>query len=110
MCGLAMGQEAPSADAPPARVEQQAPAPIERQAAPEPEQEALPPPTVWSYDRAIFQKPFAPDQLSFLKQMDGMPTRQVLKDKQFHKLLGAILPTGMFHYGADRSIESALDA
>ena len=61
------------------------------------------------YDKAIFQSRFPPDQLTFLKQFDGAPSKELWSDKRFHKLLNNILPTGMFHYGVDRSIYDALD-
>ena len=98
---------------------QQPAAPIERHA-PEPQEQQPPSPVeqqpaisdttpVPVYDKAIFQSPFPPNQLSFLKQFDGAPSKELWNDKQFHKLLNRILPTGMFHYGIDRSIYDALD-
>ena len=101
LSGNATAQESPQQQ--PAPIERHAPAPGEQQPA---ATDAAP---VWVYDKAIFQKPIPPDQLTFLKQFEGAPSSKLWKDKQFHKLVNNILPTGMFHYGRDRSIFDALD-
>jgi len=101
LSGNATAQESPQQQ--PAPIERHAPAPQEQQPA---ATDAAP---VWVYDKAIFQKPIPPDQLTFLKQFDGAPSKELWRDKQFHKLVNNILPTGMFHYGIDRSIYDALD-
>ena len=61
------------------------------------------------YDRSLFLKPLAPDQLAFLKSFDGAPARDLWRDKQFKKVLKAIAPDCMFHYGRDMPLDDALD-
>jgi len=65
----------------------------------------LPPP----YDKAIFQKPIPNDELSFLSALAGRPAKDVVRDKQFRKLLRAVLPDCMFHYGSDMPPTEAFD-
>ncbi len=62
-----------------------------------------------NYDKAIFQKPMPPDQLTFLKQFSGATSNDVINDKQFRKLLKNILPNCMFHYGSDKGLDEAMD-
>ena len=68
-----------------------------------------PPAPVANYDKALFQKPIPPDQLSFLKQYDGAPSGDLYRDKQFHKLMKTFVPDCMFHYGWDKPLSDALD-
>ena len=67
--------------------------------------QAAPPP----YDKSIFQKPVPRDELTFLSSFDGTPTGDVIRDKQFRKLLKTVLPGCMFHYGSDMPLSDALD-
>jgi hypothetical protein len=115
---VAVGQEAPSAEAGPLmETARPQPQPAEGQAAQDGPQAAdpsaqpkEPPAPVPVYDKAIFQRPIPSDQLEFLKQFDGAPSNAVYRDKQFHRLLhGAIVPGWMFHYGRDMSLPDALD-
>ncbi len=64
---------------------------------------------VSNYDKTIFQKPIPADQLAFLKQFDGGPSNDLVRDKQFRKFMRSALPDGIFHYGRDMSIFDALD-
>jgi uncharacterized protein YecT (DUF1311 family) len=61
------------------------------------------------YDAAIFQKPVPNDQLAFLNQFAGAPTKDILRDKQFHKLMHNAIPDCMFHYGRDMPPSDAFD-
>src|ERR1700678_624725 len=61
------------------------------------------------YDKAIFQKPIPADQLAFLKQFDGAPAKDLVRDKQFRKLMHSLLPDCVFHYGRDMPLTDALD-
>lgn len=53
------------------------------------------------YDKAIFLTPIPSDQLSFLNQFAGVPTKKVVRDKQYLKLMHTVLPVCIFHYGWD---------
>jgi hypothetical protein len=66
-------------------------------------------PPVSNYDKAIFQKPIPGDQLAFLKQFDGAPSNDLVRDKQFRKLMRSVLPSCIFHYGRDMALSDALD-
>jgi hypothetical protein len=61
------------------------------------------------YDKAIFQKPIPPDQLAFLTQFAGKRSGDLMKDKEFRKLLKNVIPNCMFHYGRDRSLDESMD-
>ncbi len=60
------------------------------------------------YDKAIFQKPVPSDQLAFLKSFAGAPVSGLIQDKQFNKLLHAVVPDCPFHYGHDMPLVDAL--
>jgi hypothetical protein len=62
-----------------------------------------------NYDKAIFQKPIPLDQLAFLKQFDGAPAKDLVRDKQFRKLMHSVIPDCTFHYGRDMPLDDALD-
>src|SRR5580658_3996546 len=62
-------------------------------------QQSAPPAQVSNYDPAIFQKPIPADQLAFLNQFDGAPSGDLVRDKQFRKLMHSVIPDCMFHYG-----------
>jgi hypothetical protein len=76
-----------------------------------PDQQSAPPsaPPSSLYDKAIFQKPIPPDQLAFLAQFAGRPSGEIMRDKQFRKLLKSVIPDCMFHYGNDKPLNDALD-
>jgi uncharacterized protein YecT (DUF1311 family) len=61
------------------------------------------------YDKAIFLKPLAPDQLGFLNNYAARPSDEILKDKQFQKLFKTALPECFFHYGHDQPLLGALE-
>jgi hypothetical protein len=62
-----------------------------------------------TYDPNLFQRRIPPDQLKFLAQFDGAPSGDLWKDKAFHKLLKDVIPNCTFHYGVDKSFDSAMD-
>jgi hypothetical protein len=62
-----------------------------------------------NYDKAIFLKPIPSDQLSFLNQFSGVAAKDVIRDKQFRKLMKSFVPDCMFHYGSDMPLSDALD-
>jgi hypothetical protein len=62
-----------------------------------------------AYDKSIFQKPIPPDQLAFIAQFAGKPSGEIMKDKQFRKLLKSVMPDCMFHYGNDKPLNDAMD-
>ncbi len=58
---------------------------------------------VSKYDKAIFQKPIPAEQLAFLNHFAGMPANDLIRDKQYRKLMHSMLPDRTFHYGWDMS-------
>jgi uncharacterized protein YecT (DUF1311 family) len=62
-----------------------------------------------NYDKAIFQQTIPLEQLAFLNHFAGMPTRDVIRDKQFRKLMHSVLPDWIFHYGRDMSPTDAFE-
>lgn len=72
---------------------------------------AAPPPTqspAPQYDPSIFQNPIPVDQLTFLTQFARTPAGELVKDKQFGKLLQQVLPNCIFHYGWDMPLSDAV--
>ncbi len=61
------------------------------------------------FDPAIFEKPAPSDQLAFLNAFAGQMSNDVIRDKQYRKLLHAVVPDCMFHYGSDMPLMTALD-
>ena len=61
------------------------------------------------YDKAIFLKPMPNDQLIFLNQFAGQPSKDLFRDKQFRKLMKNFVPDCMYHYGSDMPLDDALD-
>ena len=70
---------------------------------------AVPAGPVVSFDPAMFEGRIAPDQLTFLKQFAGVPSGELIQDKQFRKLIKNLMPDCMFHYGRDRSLSESMD-
>ena len=67
-----------------------------------PGQEPPPPP-------AAFVSTISPDQLAFLKDYEGKSTKELRKDKRFHKLMDQITPRTEYHYGWDMPLTEAVD-
>jgi len=61
------------------------------------------------YNKAMFQPPLPASDLSFLNKFDGTPAGVAIKDKQYRKLMGKIIPGCMFHFGKDMPLSDALD-
>jgi uncharacterized protein YecT (DUF1311 family) len=64
---------------------------------------------VSNYDKAVFQKPIPNDQLAFLSQFDGTPSKDLVQNKQFRKLMHSVIPDCTFHYGWDMPLTDALE-
>ncbi len=64
---------------------------------------------VSKYDKAIFQNPIPSDQLAFLSQFAGATSNDLVRDKQFRRLMHSVIPDCMFHYGWDMPLSAALD-
>jgi hypothetical protein len=62
-----------------------------------------------TYDQAIFQNRIPAGQLAFLNQFAGWTTKDVVRDKQFRKLMKSVVPDCEFHYGRDKPLLYALD-
>jgi hypothetical protein len=68
-----------------------------------------PPAPVSNYDKAIFQKTIPIDQLTFLNQYAGAASNDLVRDKQFRKLIRSAIPDCTFHYGWDMPLVDALE-
>ena len=44
-----------------------------------------------------------------MNQFSGVAAEDVIRDKQFRKLMKSFVPDCMFHYGRDMSLSDALD-
>ena len=66
-------------------------------------------PPKMAYDPAIFLSPIPADQLAFLKKFDGAASSDVMRDKQFRKVLKAIVPDCMFHFGHDMPLMDEME-
>jgi hypothetical protein len=67
-----------------------------------------PPPPGSNYDPGLFQAPLPAVDLSYLQQFAGVPAKDLLRDKQFKKLMKLFVPSCIFHYGRDMSLPDAL--
>jgi len=61
------------------------------------------------YDRAIFQKTIPAEQLAFLSRFAGLPAKDLIRDKQYRKLMKSAIPDCIFHYGWDMMLSDALE-
>jgi hypothetical protein len=102
IAGYGLAQESASPSRPP---ESQSPASVPQQ--PQPPAPSQAPAS--NYDKAIFLKPIPADQLVFLNQFQGVAAKDVMRDKQFRKLMKSFVPDCMFHYGGDMVLSDALD-
>lgn len=97
-------------NAPPAQPQEP---PAQAPPAQEPQSQAAeseePPAPAANYDKAIFQNPISSDQLAFLNQFAGVPSKDLVRDKQFHKLMPSVIPNCTFHYGRDMPLSDALE-
>jgi uncharacterized protein YecT (DUF1311 family) len=65
--------------------------------------------TASQYDKAIFQSPIASDQVTFLNHFAGLASKDLVRDKQYRKLMHGVIPDWMFHYGWDMRLPDALE-
>jgi len=65
--------------------------------------------SVAGYDESIFRKRIPNDQLTFLTAFDGRVSGELVRDKQFRKLMHTAVPDCMFHYGRDMPLMDALE-
>ncbi|MGC1482614.1 MAG: hypothetical protein WA789_02370 [Candidatus Acidiferrum sp.] len=74
-------------------------------------QEATPAPEApgSNYDKSIFQKPIPSDQMKFLSQFSGAESGDLVRNKQYRKLMHNLIPDCIFHYGWDMSLPGALE-
>jgi hypothetical protein len=72
-------------------------------------QSPQPPAPAVKYDPAIFQNPIPSDQLTFLNQFNAAPSSDLIRDKQFRKVMRNVLPDCVFHYGRDMPLPDAMD-
>ncbi|MGB6834377.1 MAG: hypothetical protein WA829_10610 [Candidatus Acidiferrum sp.] len=64
---------------------------------------------VSNYDKSIFQKPIPSDQLTFLSQFSGAESGDLVRNRQYRKLMHDVIPDCVFHYGWDMSLSDALE-
>jgi len=62
-----------------------------------------PPPPV------TFKNPIPADQLEFLGAYAGQPSKDLLKDKRFRKLMSQVTPNTTYHYGRDMPLSMTRD-
>jgi hypothetical protein len=109
----ARAQDSPTADAPPQpdknvpAVQQPAQQAVE-QTAPvgQPQVQAQSAPAGGVPD--VFVNRIPADQMAFLSGMAGARSGDVIRDKQFKKMMKSFVPTGEFHYGRDMGLDDAL--
>jgi uncharacterized protein YecT (DUF1311 family) len=105
----AKAQDSPTTDAPPQPDKNvpvvQEPAPVERPQGQAPTQDQeVPKGDV----PAVFESRIPADQMTFLSGMAGTRSGDVIRDKQFKRLMKSFVPTGEFHYGRDMGLDDAL--
>ena len=61
------------------------------------------------YDKAIFHNPIPSDQLAFLNHFEGVASKELVRDKQYRKLMHSVILDCMFHYGWDMPLAEALE-
>jgi uncharacterized protein YecT (DUF1311 family) len=61
------------------------------------------------YDKAIFHDPIPSDQLAFLNHFAGLPSKDLVRDKQYRKLMHSVILDCTFHYGRDMALADALE-
>ena len=60
-------------------------------------------------DNAIFQKPLASEQLTFLAGFAGRSARDVVKDGKYRKIIHSVVPDAPYHYHRDLPLSDALE-
>jgi uncharacterized protein YecT (DUF1311 family) len=69
--------------------------------APPPAPEPPPPPVV-------FENRIPPGELAFLNDYANQPSKEVFKDKRFHKVMKLVTPNTTYHYGRDLALSEAI--
>jgi hypothetical protein len=59
--------------------------------------------------QSIFQTPIPVDQLLFVNQFVGQPSGNLMRDKQFRKVMHGFVPDCVFHYGWDTPLSGAIE-
>jgi hypothetical protein len=59
--------------------------------------------------QSVFQTPIPVDQLLFVNQFAGQPSGNIVRDKQFRKLMHTFVPDCVFHYGWDTPLSGAVE-
>jgi uncharacterized protein YecT (DUF1311 family) len=62
-----------------------------------------------NYDKAIFQKTIPANQLAFLAHFAGAASGDLVREKQYRKLMKEVIPDCMFHYGWDIMLADAVE-
>src|ERR1700683_3532639 len=62
-----------------------------------------------NYDKAIFRKPIPSDQLAFLNLFAASASNDVVRDKQYRKLVHSVIPDCMFRYVWSMPLADALE-
>ena len=105
----ARAQDSPTTDAPPQPDKNvpvmQQPAPVERPEVQGPAQDQVAPA---GGVPDVFESRIPADQMAFLSGMAGARSGDVIRDKQFKRLMKSFVPTGEFHYGRDMGLDDAL--
>lgn len=70
--------------------------------------DALQPDAVAPSTPLTFENPIARDQLAYLKDFEGHPAKELLKDKRFKGLMKNEIPRTEYHYGRDMPLEDAM--
>jgi hypothetical protein len=103
-------QDSPSADAPPQpdrNVPTVAePAPVEKTQLPQPTTTQEQPPQGGVPE--IFEARIPAEQMAFLSGLQGVSSGDVIRDKQFKKVMKFFVPNCEFHYGRDMPLDAAL--
>jgi hypothetical protein len=60
-------------------------------------------------DPAIFQKPIASGELTFINDFAGRSSRDAAKDGKYRKLIHAVVPDAPYHYHRDMPLSDALE-
>ncbi len=74
-----------------------------------PPRSSAPQPPVSNSDKVVFQNPIPGTQLTFLNHFAGSASKDVIRDKQYRKLMHSVITNCMFHYGSDMPLSDALE-
>src|ERR1700678_3309793 len=87
----------------PAEMQSQEPQPAQSQET-QPQETQVP---VSNYQKPVFQKLIPNGQLAFLNHFQGAASKDVIRDKEYPKLMHRVIPDCMFHYGKDMPLTDA---